>query len=172
MNKEIIKFWKWWEKNDVLIRKVLEQGSEAKMMELKEHFDRKVLDFGHFTWEINEGVRKTYSFVLSPNREFDRLQLSKKIIRNAPEFEHWEFLYAKPPNKEPEPFKLYDENQDPVYINPEDWKLDFQEGVVYVTALELQSVDEETRQHAMDLVATAYLGEEFRILKVKEFRLI
>jgi hypothetical protein len=172
VNKDIVKFWKWWEKNDALIRKVLEQGSETKMMELKEHFDRKILSFGHFTWEINEGQSKLYSFVLSPNREFDRLQLSKKIIKNAPELEHWEFLYAKLPNKNPEPFKLYDENQDPVFIDPSDWQIEFDEGVVKVTADELSTVDEETRQHAMDLVTTAYLGEEFRILKVKEIVLV
>jgi hypothetical protein len=172
VDKEIIKFWKWWVKNDVLIRKVLEQGSEAKMLELKEHFDRKILDFGHFTWEINEGKGKAYSFVLSPNREFERLQLSKKIIRNAPELEHWEFLYAKQPNKKPEPFKLYDENLDPVLINPSDWQIEFEGGIAKVTADELKGVDHETRQHAIDLVVTAYLGEEFRILKVKEIVLL
>ncbi|MGR3810204.1 hypothetical protein [Jiulongibacter sp. NS-SX5] len=167
-NTDIIKFWKWWEKNDHLICKVLEQGSQAKLDELKEHFDKKVLEFGHFTWEIVEGEGRKFAFILSPNREFERLQLSKKIIRNAPNLNNWEFYSSKPVNPNPEPFKLYDSNLDPVFIDPSDWNIEIELPKVKINASELKNIDSETRDHAMDLVVTALLGEERRILKVKE----
>ncbi|MCR9065353.1 MAG: hypothetical protein NXI00_15370 [Cytophagales bacterium] len=171
MRAEIKKFWIWWEKNEALIRKVVELGSEAKLLELKEHIDRKILSFGHFTWEITEGEKKKYNFVISPNREFERLQLSKQIIKAAPEMTYWDFHYAKQINQSPEPFKLYDENQDPVYIDPSAWQIEIQDAVVHVDAADLTEIDEETRNHAMDLVVTAYFGEEFRITRIKEIKL-
>ncbi|AWV99068.1 hypothetical protein [Arcticibacterium luteifluviistationis] len=165
--QEIKKFWRWLEKNDQLIRKVLEEGSDAKMKELTNYFDEKILSFGHFTWEINDGFSKPYQLVISPNREFELLQLSKKIIANAPEMDFWEFSYAKAKVKYIEPFKIYDESLDAHLINPLSWEFKNEGDTFYVYAPNLVEIDKETEHHAMDLVATAVLGEEYRILNIK-----
>ena len=172
MDKEIKKFWLWLVKNDALIRRVLDEGSEAKKAELTNYFDEKILSLGRLSWEINKGEWKRYAFVLSPNRDFELLRLTKKIIKAAPVMDHWEFEYAKKSNPSPESFKLYDNNLDPVIINPDTWQLELKDKSVMVKAEELKTLDDETREHAMDLVVTAIYGEEFRILNIKEIEYI
>ncbi|UBM58342.1 hypothetical protein LAG90_16180 [Marinilongibacter aquaticus] len=166
--RDIRRFWLWWAKNEALIRKVIEKGSEAKLLELKEHIDRKVLGFGHFTWEIIESQNKTYCLIISPNRDYDRLQLTKKIMKAAPDLAHWEFRYAKPENPRVSPFKMYDALLDPVIIDPSNWEMEFANGIVHIYAENLVEVDPETRLEALDLVVTAHFGEEFRIMEVKQ----
>ena len=165
--QEIKKFWAWIVKNDQLIRRVLEEGSEAKKKELSNYFDEKILSFGHFTWEINDGFSKEYQLVISPNREFELLQLSKKIISNAPEMEKWEFAYPKAKVKHIEPFKIYDENLDPHLISTNAWQYKAEANTFYAYAPNLAELDKETEQHILDLVCTAVLGEEYRILNIK-----
>lgn len=165
--QEIKKFWAWLIKNDQLIRRVLEEGSEAKKKELSNYFDEKILSFGHFTWEINDGFSKPYQLVISPNREFELLQLSKKIISDAPDMDNWEFAYAKAKVKYIEPFKIYDENLDPHLISTNTWEYKTEGDSFYAYAPNLADLDKETEQHILDLVGTAVLGEEYRILNIK-----
>jgi hypothetical protein len=168
LDKEIRKFWLWLEKNDTLIRKVLDEGSEVKKRELTNYFDTKILGLGRLSWEINEGEFKRYALVISPNRDFELLKLTKRIIKAAPKLDHWEFHHAKKENPSPESFKLYDNNLDPVIINPYTWTVKLSEKTVTVSADELENIDQETRDHAMDLVVTALYGEEFRILQIDQ----
>lgn len=166
LGKQIENFWDWFEENEELILRSLYNGIDTELKELKNLFDEKILAFGHFTWEINEGKSKKYQFVISPNREFELLQISKKIMAEAPEMEHWEFLYAKEKVKFIEPFKIYDESLDPHLVNVISWKFKQELDSFFIYAPTLQNIDKETEQHALDLVATAVLGEEFRILNV------
>ena len=164
MKKDIKEFWLWFEKNDELIRRIIEEGTDKNQKELANYIDTKILAIGHFSWEINAGERKKYEFVISPNREPELYEIAKKIINNAPEMEHWEFLPAKRANPVPDSFKLYDNNLDPVFIDPTHWKIIEEHGVVTVSdAEQLANLDAETLEHALDLVVTARFGEAFRI---------
>jgi hypothetical protein len=166
-NTLIDNLWDWFEENDELNRRIIYTGDKEKLKELKNAIDEKILVFGHFTWEINAGKSKEYQFVISPNREFELLQLSKKIIAEAPDLDNWEFLYAKEKVAVIEPFKIFDESLDSHLVNVANWKYKLGGETVYVFAPSLKNIDSETEQHALDLVATALLGEEYRILDIK-----
>lgn len=169
MKKEIKDFWVWFEKNDQLIRRIIEDGTEENQKELANYFDTKILAIGHFSWEINAGAQKKYEFVISPNREPDLYEKSKKIVHNAPEMAHWEFLAAKRANPNPDSFKLYDNNLDPVFIDPTNWDILEENGIVIVSnAHQLRNLDSETLEHALDLVVTAYFGEAYRINRISK----
>ncbi len=166
-NTLIGNLWDWFEENDEHNRRIIYLGQAEQLKVLKNAIDEKILAFGHFTWEINAGKSKEYQFVISPNREFELLQLSKKIVAKAPDLENWEFLYAKEKVKEIEPFKVFDESLDPHLVNVTNWKYKLEEESVFVYAPSLKNIDSETEQHALDLVVTAILGEEYRIMNIK-----
>jgi hypothetical protein len=170
MKKEIEDFWDWFEENEEDFLRTLYQGTEEGLKQLKEVFDQKILAFGHFTWEINADANKKYQFVISPNREFELLQLAKNIIKEAPELEHWTFLYAKEKVSYIEPFKIYDESLDPHLVNVATWKYKLEGDTVLVHAPTLLNIDQDTEQHALDLVITAKLGEENRILTIQNIK--
>ncbi len=167
MDQAVDKFWRWLLKNDVLIRRVLGEGSPEKQAELKEHFDRKILELGKFTWEITPGEMKTYALIISPNRNADSLQKTRDIVRVAPNMPHWEWHYAKPANTLLEPLKIYDNNLDPLFVYPENWKIELEKEQVFVQADELKSLDPETQEYVLDLVVSSFFGEAFRIEKIK-----
>ncbi|MFT5885998.1 MAG: hypothetical protein ACI9IP_002462 [Arcticibacterium sp.] len=165
-DSEIEDFWDWFEEKEEAFRVLLYRGTEAEQKQLKNDFDEKVLSFGHFTWELNTGKEKSYEFVISPNREFELLQISKKIMAEAPDLEHWKFGYAKQKVKSIEPFKIYDESLDPHLINTGSWLFKSQGSTYKIYAPSLPKMDSETEEHVLDLVATAALGEEYRILNI------
>jgi len=168
LSDKIDDLWEWFQENEEHTLRTLYIGESAALKELKNMLDEKILSFGHFTWEINEGSSKKFKFVISPNREFELLQISKKIIAEAPELEHWEFLSSKEKVRVIEPFKIYDESLDPHLVNVAEWKFKVENETVFVYAPSLKNIDAETEQHALDLVATALLGEEFRIFNIKK----
>ncbi len=169
-DSEIADFWDWFEANEETFRAILYRGTEEEQKQLKNDFDEKVLSFGHFTWELNAGKKKSYEFLISPNREFELLQISKKIMATAPESEDWEFGYAKQKVKYIEPFKIYDESLDPHLINSSSWLFRSQGSSLEIHAPSLPKMDSETEEHVLDLVATAAFGEEYRILTITEIK--
>lgn len=172
MEQTIRKFWLWFEKNDALIRRVLRDGDETKKQELANHFDRKILEFGHFSWEITKGEWKEYAFVISPNRDPELFKISQNIVSQAPKMDDWEFWPAKLANPAPESFKLYDEQLDTVWIDPAQWSIQLDGNTVNIWAPELAEVDTETRDHAMDLVVTAIYGEAYRIQEIVQIHFV
>jgi hypothetical protein len=170
MKKEIEDFWDWFIENEEGFLRTLYHSTEDGLKILKESFDQKILAFGHFTWEINAYATKKYQLVISPNREFELLQIAKNIIKDAPELEHWSFLFAKQKVKHVEPFKIYDESLDPHLVNVSTWKYKLEGDTVLVFAPTLLNIDLDTEQHALDLVMTAILGEEVRILTINKIK--
>ncbi len=169
LDTDIRKFWLWLEKNNALIRRVLEEGSEENRKELTNFFDEKILSLGRLSWEISSGETRKFSLTISPNRDFELLKLTKRIVSIAPELADWEFNYARKVVSSPESFKIYDANLDPIIINPFNWQVELTGNTVLVKSDELKNLDEETREHAMDLVVTAMYGEEYRIRSIQKF---
>lgn len=167
-NSKIEKFWRWFIKNDELIRNAIKHGNSQNKETLSNFFDDKVLEIGTFTWEISQGKTKEFSFTLSPNRSKDLLQKTKEYISIAPDLSHWEFKFAKPARLWDLHFELYDENVNLCKIDGSKWEFSIihKENHKYeieVFAKSIENLDKETQDVALDLVVTSLLGEHERI---------
>jgi hypothetical protein len=167
-NSKIEKFWRWFIKNDELIRKTLTNGSQNNKDTLSKFLDDKVLEIGTFTWEITHGKSKAFSFTFSPNRSKELLQKTKEYISIAPELKHWEFKFAKPASLWDLNFELYDENVNLCKIDGSKWEftvLNKNENTyeIEIFAVSIQSLDIDTQDVALDLVVTSLIGEQEKI---------
>lgn len=155
-----MKFWLWFKKNETLIRKIIQRGTLEQQAELREYFDKYILDLGKFSWEINQ-VDTRLQFIISPNRDPELLAKSKEIIALAPILPNWEFLPAKPSNLNLEVFEVYDDNFQKIQIEPRKWRSSsLTNTTISIYAKELVKTDTDTRLYACRLVFSACLGEE------------
>lgn len=173
---KISKFWMWFVKNDELIRKALEFGSDANRDQLVRIFDDKVLDIGTFTWDIEEGFGKQYSFTISPNRDRELLMLSRWIISLSPELSHWEFRHSRAAKVWDLTFGIYDEHLNYCETDASDWRFmltpnEYNTVGITIEANGLSEIDEETQLEAAEIVVTGLLGEEFRIIHVTDIKI-
>ncbi|NBA86923.1 hypothetical protein GVN16_14215 [Emticicia sp. CRIBPO] len=176
IDDKIQKFWRWFVKNDELIRKALEHGTEANKEHLVRIFDNKVLEIGTFTWDIEPGFYKQYSFTISPNRSRELLKLSRKLISYSPELTHWEFKYCRPAENWDLTFGIYDEKLAYREIDASGWRFMLlpdpgQTVSITLEAENLSEIDEETCLEAAEIVVTGLLGEESRIIHVTDIGL-
>ncbi len=171
MDLKIRKFWMWFVKNDELIRKALEHGSEANKAHLTRIFDNKVLEIGNFSWDIEEGNLRKYAFTVSPNRDRELLLLSKELVSRSPELSHWEFHYARPARTPDFSVRVFDEHMNPHHIGALHWKFLLtlkpnHTASILLEVPELGKIDHETCEEAADALITGILGEEHRILYI------
>ena len=158
-----MKLWKWFEKNEVLITKIVERGNEEEKKRLAEHLDTFVLDLGRFSWEIF-GEKGHYNFVISPNRNSELLQETKRIVSFAHKSERWNFLYAKPSNKDLLPFELYDEAINLIQFRPKEWYVsNLEQKTIRIYAKEFEGIDIDTALFAAEQALCSFLGERFFI---------
>ena len=72
LNKKIIQFWEWFQENEANYKEVEDPQAAVEAM------DERVLGFGLFSWEIGEGQSRPYYFMISPNGDGNRMDISYK----------------------------------------------------------------------------------------------
>ncbi len=172
-------FWKWFVHAEAGIRAYFseEEGPDVDKNFLIEQVNNKVLDFGLFAWEIGPGRDRDFHFIISPNGSAQLLELSKTIMRSAPELPQWEFHSARPARPERLQFSLYDDYMIERSVDATDWRcalLKKLDGTVQVLveASTIRDLDSETQQTAAEMLVTNLLGEELKINRVHKIDVV
>ena len=158
---EITDFWNWFTKNSNGF------NSAEFDKDLIEELDLKIVNWG-LSWEIGPGLTKKNSFTISPNGNKDLLVQTNHIIDKAPMLDDWEFYSSKQPKENWNKAKLIDRgiefeatNWTYVLLQYPDDKIE-----ILVKADNLQSLDANSKEIAVDLILTNLLGEERKMNEI------
>ena len=176
-NSKIDDFWEWFSAQEGHIRQVLNGHSQQDKEALVQSLDDKILRLGMFTWELGHGTSRSFYLTISPNGSRELLALSQEIMDYAPHLPHWEFYPAKQPQEWDLSFKLFDEEYIEREVDASSWKFyldgtDRDQVSIVLEAGNIAHLDHETRETAANLVVTSLLGEEQKILYVREIEII
>lgn len=87
-------FWEWFVAEEETIRGLFSEDADLNLTRV---LSRRVSMLSNgLGWEIGPGREKENQFVISPNRDKDRLQVTRRIVQMAPSLPTWEFHPAKP----------------------------------------------------------------------------
>ncbi len=159
---KIAQFWDWFASNEQMFREIAD--AEAA----KDAMDNQVLEFGLFSWQIEEGGAKPFSLTISPNGDRKRLVISRQIMEAAPISQYWEFHYCKPPGNWDYTFEMYDRFMLRQKYNASDWEYVLFNNPgnnieVVIRADNLHGLGLDERLDAGELALTNILGEELVI---------
>ena len=162
LNLKISRFWEWFQQSEQMYREVTDPQAAVEAM------DNYVLEFGLFSWEIGEGKSKPHYLMISPNGDGKRMDISSALIKAAPNLQHWEFLYCKPPMDWDFQLEIYDQFLVKQNIDTSEWeyvlfKLPDNYVEVIVRANNMPEVEMEDKLNAAEMVLTKILGEELFI---------
>jgi hypothetical protein len=173
---KIKSFWKWFAENETRIRGVLDTNFPSEKDALINDLDNQILEFGMFTWEIGYEPDHSFFLIISPNGNWERLGLSRSIMKLAPNLDDWHFYYAKPAKEWNLQFSLFDNNVIEHQVNASNWTyILIKQGdkfKIIIAAGNIAHLDYDTRNAAGDLVVTNLLGEELKIIKIAEIEMV
>lgn len=166
----IKKFWHWFEKHQ------LELEPEKIDDKFIDRLDQEILLLGNFTWEIREGNKKPNMLIISPGGDIDLLKDTKSIIELAPSNDKWEFYFYKPSKKWDYKFSFIEHSGVKRMVTAEDWEyvlLKFKDGTydIIIKANNLNTIPEEERLIAIDIVLESILGEKLSLELIKNIEL-
>jgi hypothetical protein len=176
-DEKIKKLWKWFSGNNQKIIDCIESESAPDREYVIENLDNLVLDLGLFTWEVDAGIHKTWSFTISPNGDIELLKKSKKIIDSAPDLINWEFNYSKPAKEWDRKFSVFDEYMIKREVDASNWKYITlqQEDKMIALTLEAENIgtlDIYTASTAANLVVLNEIGEETKIRNIGSINIV
>ncbi|MEM9721926.1 MAG: hypothetical protein AAGA10_21855 [Bacteroidota bacterium] len=177
LTDKIAHFWKWFVQMEGPIRSFFTEEEPVNRDLIVESMNNRVLDFGIFTWEIGPGKDRPYYFLISPNGDKERLELSRKIIHQAPDLPNWEFLSARPIQEVELSFSIYDNMFRKCEVNAQQWEFalggDRRKGVeVVIKALDIEHLDEDTQFEAADRVVMGLIGEAVFIDQIADLVIV
>lgn len=162
LHSKIDRFWNWFLENEHLFKEVSDPQAVVEAM------DEHVLGFGLFSWEIGEGDSKPYYFMISPNGDGRRMEISYKIMQAAPDLRDWEFRYCKPPKDWDYQLEIYNRFLVKKIIDASEWEFVLNKTPdrlieVIVQAVNMHDVDPEDQLNTAEMVLMKILGEELVI---------
>lgn len=175
--EKIEEFWDWFANNENHIKEVLTDDYHGGRRSLVKNMDNQILQFGMFTWEMGPQGDKTYYLIISPNGNEELLETSREIINLSPEFDDWEFHYARPAKEWDLRFAVFDDFMEEHKIDASDWKFFLEKSKakrvnIIVEASNLKHLDEETKLTAGNLVVTSLLGEVLKIKFIDKIQMV
>jgi hypothetical protein len=171
LQSKISQFWTWFQQNEQHYRELTD------VQAAKEAMDNHILDFGLFSWEIGEGTSRPHYFVISPNGDAGRLELSRRIIEAAPYLRDWEFYYCRPPKNWDFKFEMYDRYLLKQQFDASNWEFALVERPenqieIIIKTDNLETLDMDDELDAGDFAITQILGEELVIEYLEAFEMV
>ncbi len=177
LEEKIYTFWEWFMESEGAILVAIQPDAEAEdKAEWIEKLNNQILDFGIFAWNIGYGKQKSYELTISPNGKRDLLELSRQIVAEAPDLDHWEFSFAKAAQDDALDVQVYDNCMNLLELDASPWKVSLSEGPSGLLDIGLYTgslptcLDEIGRQEAAEQVITDLVGEEIRISLLGDIR--
>lgn len=175
--EKIQAFWKWFIKNESLIKSCIENESSTEQAHIVEQMNNFILDIGMLTWDLGLDDSNAWFMTLSPNGDKELLEISQRIIENAPTQLEWAFNSSKPAKVWERTFTVYNNNMDEVHIDASSWHYVAQEETdqkikLIFEAKNIQHLDEETAETAANLFLVQEIGEKTKIVRVSSITIV
>lgn len=175
--EKILDFWRWFVKNDNLIKNCIENSSQSDQAYVVEQMNNYTLSFGTFTWDIGLDDSNAWFFTISPNGDEELLKVSEEIMAMAPVHMDWIFHSSKPAKVWDRRFNVYNDLLDSVDIDASSWHyIAFEEDdgrlELIIEAQNLDNLDAETAEIAANLFVVSELGEKVRIDRVSTVSIV
>lgn len=172
MEDKITQFWEWFVRHEREFREVVDANRVIEML------NNQVLEFGLFSWQIGEGQRKPFYLCISPNGDWQRLQLSKQIMAQAPLMSQWEFHHCKFPVLDWNfQFEMFNRSMIRQTFDASQWEFALQEMPggqrrIFLYADNVHTLDQDDLPLAGNLVIGKILGEEVQINHIRSIEFI
>src|SRR5690606_16530054 len=116
-----------------------------------------------FKWLLDNPASNHFTFTISPNNNADLLAISRAAIADAPYLSHWSF-FDSIPAKGFHPIEIYDDQMDIQFVDPKNWKAYLRKQPnhqfeLLVKVNEVQNLDPETQEVAVEIIVTNLIGE-------------
>ena len=175
--EKIESFWQWFVQNDIRIKNSIVQELAEERSYIIEQLDNHILGFGMLKWDLGLDDSQNWFFTLSPNGDKDLLAITERIIENAPHFLSWTFHASKQATFSSEKVSLYDNDMEPLEIDPSKWHyIAFIESdgkiELILEAKNVKNIDEEIIELAANLFVINEIGEKMRILNVSTISVV
>jgi hypothetical protein len=164
-------FWLWFSEHKVML------GATDVSQELISEFEEKLFVIDQLGWEIGPGLHVAHRLSLSPYGNFEKLNLTRKIIQMAPSFEDWEFHVAMPPKDWNLSFNLMIANS-PFVVDGKLWEFvayKFKDGtydLIYKPDSLSKQLGDKYLQLAATIITDGELGEEQRIEAIPKIEVV
>lgn len=172
MDLKVKQFWDWFIDNEYQFREVTDTKTVIELL------NNQVLNFGLFAWELGEGRKKPHSFTLSPNGDKRRLQLSREIIKQAPDLRQWEFYYCKKEKRGWDySFEMYNSGMIKQIYDASKWEFvlaeeDNEKISILFCAPNIATIDFDDLPAVGNMVVINLLGEELKTNHVHSIEFI
>ncbi|MEO7214056.1 hypothetical protein [Mucilaginibacter sp.] len=163
-------FWQWFES---VSKDLLNYADNKKIID---ELDVRTAQLGRFDWEIGPLGEATY-FAISPNLNPEKLMLTQKIIDLAPTLSQWIFLPSKPAKHDWKGiFKMKNQWGKEILVDCSSWQYilyQFEDNTFDADVL-ISGVDgdNDTRNMAVDIAITGYLGEEYFLQTIQNVKVL
>ncbi|MEO1257905.1 MAG: hypothetical protein AAFZ15_03880 [Bacteroidota bacterium] len=162
LQADIDRFWNWFQESEHLFKEVTDPQAVVEAM------DEHVLAFGLFSWEIGEGNSRPHYFMISPNGDGRRMEISYKIMKSAPDLRDWEFRYCKPPKDWDFQLEVYNRFLVKQLVDVSKWTYVIHKTPdnmieVVIRSLNMIDIDTEDQLNAAEAALINILGEELVI---------
>lgn len=175
--EKIQTFWKWFIENEALIKSSIENESSTEQAHVVDQMNNFILDIGMLTWDLGLDDSNAWFLTLSPNGDKELLEISQRIIEHAPTHLDWAFHSSRQALVWERTFTVYNENMDEVEIDASSWHYIAQEESnrkikLIFEAKNIQHLDEETAETAVNLFLVHEIGEKTKIVRVSSISIV
>ncbi len=170
-------FWRWFVQNNSFIQNSIQNESAKDRATVVEQMNNYILDLGLFTWDLGLNDENTWFLTISPNGDSELLEISQRIMEDAPTHLDWEFHASKPAKNWNRIFFVYNEHMDEIEIDANDWEfVATQAGggkiTLWLEAKNIQTLDTETADQAAHLFLVNEIGELAKITQLKDVKIV
>jgi hypothetical protein len=180
MKEEVDKieaFWCWFVQHNSFIQNSIQSESVKDRATVVEKMNNYILDLGLFTWDLGLNEENTWFLTISPNGDRELLEISQRIMEDAPTHLDWEFHASKPAKNWNRIFFVYNEQMDEIEIDANYWNFVATPAgdgkiILFLEAKNIQILDAETAEQAANVFLVNEIGELAKISLLKDVKII
>jgi hypothetical protein len=174
---QILAFWQWFVKNEVLIKDSLENSNSIHREGIVEQFNEYILGLGVLTWDVGVNENDKWFLMLSPNGNKEMLLISEKIMEASPGHMNWLFYSSRPAKDWNREFVIYDNDMDEQKIDASQWHyivLEDDEGELelLIEAKNLSHLELDVSETAVEQFLIGEVGEATLMRRVSSIELV
>lgn len=176
-DEKIEAFWRWFVQNNSFIKDSIQGESAKDRATVVEKMNNYILDLGLFTWDLGLNDENMWFLTISPNGDSELLEISQRIMEDAPTHLDWEFHASKPAKNWNRIFFVYNEQMDELEIDANDWEFIATPAgdgkiTLLLEARNIEMLDIETAEQAANVFLVNEIGELAKISILQEVKIV
>lgn len=168
---EVRAFWNWFRGIAEHLAGDLDENQSAI-----DELDRRISEMG-LAWELGPGESSGRFLAISPDGDKSLLEVSRRVVNEAPRIEGWTFFPAKPARSAALEFSIRGDSGSDEEIDAQNWKYVLYRNKngtfdIVLSQPNLSNLSENDRYAAAVVCVDALLGEQLRLELVEEIECI